>query len=138
MEAGQCSAFFVPGRGVLVRDARTLSSDPDWKYVNVRRTLLFIDGSIDVRTQWAVFEPNGQKLRDGIRQSVEGFLCNQWKSGGLLDTIPKEAFFVRCDHSTMTQNDMDDRRVVCLVGVATHEPTEFVISRIGQKTAAAT
>jgi len=124
-----------PGRGHRVWGGRTLSSDPEWKYVNVRRYFLYLERSIEKSTQWAVFEPNGEALWGNIRSAVEDFLFNEWKNGRLLGGTPKEAYFVRCDRSTMTQNDIDNGRMVCVVGVAALTPAEFVIFRIGQKTA---
>ncbi|AKU14545.1 putative tail sheath protein [Azoarcus sp. CIB] len=123
------------GRGHRVWGGRTLSSDPEWKYVNVRRYFLYLERSIEKSTQWAVFEPNGEALWANIRTSVEDFLFTEWRNGRLLGGTPKEAYFVRCDRSTMTQNDIDNGRMVCLVGVAALKPAEFVIFRIGQKTA---
>jgi phage tail sheath protein FI len=73
-----------------------------------------------------------------VRQTITDFLFNEWKNGALLGSKPEEAFFVRCDRSTMTQNDLDNGRLVCLIGVAAIKPAEFVIFRIGQKTADAT
>ncbi|GAB4191669.1 MAG: hypothetical protein OHK0022_05520 [Roseiflexaceae bacterium] len=126
---------FLSGRGYRVWGARTVSSDPEWKYVNVRRYFNYLEASIDRGSQWAVFEPNGERLWDNIRATIEGFLYNEWVSGALLGSSPQEAFFVRCDRSTMTQNDLDNGRLICLVGVAALKPAEFVIFRIGQKTA---
>jgi phage tail sheath protein FI len=129
-----CLRFF-PNRGNRVWGARTLSSDPEWKYVNVRRYFNYLERSIDIGTQWAVFEPNGERLWANVRETISSFLVNEWRSGALLGTNPKEAFFVRCDRSTMDQNDLDNGRLVCLIGVAVVKPAEFVIFRIGQKTA---
>jgi hypothetical protein len=129
-----CLRFF-PGRGYRVWGGRTISSDPEWKYVNVRRYFNYLERSIDRGTQWAVFEPNGERLWANIRETVASFLYNEWFNGALLGGTPKEAFFVRCDRSTMTQNDLDNGRLVCLIGVAVLKPAEFVIFRIGQKTA---
>ena len=123
------------GRGYRVWGARTVSSDPKWKYVNVRRYFAYLERSIERGTQWAVFEPNGDALWANIRRMVEDFLYNEWKSGGLLGEKPEQAFFVRCDRSTMTQDDLDNGRLICLVGVAPLRPAEFVIFRIGQWTA---
>jgi phage tail sheath protein FI len=129
-----CLRFFA-GRGYRVWGARTASSDPEWKYVNVRRYFIYLEHSIDNSTQWAVFENNGPALWDNIRQTVESFLYAEWKNGALLGSKPEEAYFVRCDRTTMTQNDLDNGRMVCLIGVAVLKPAEFVIFRIGQKTA---
>lgn len=129
-----CLRYF-PGRGYRVWGARTAGSDPEIKYVNVRRYLVYLEASIDRGTQWAVFENNGPRLWANITETVEAFLYNEWVSNNLLGATPKEAFFVRCDRSTMTQNDLDNGRLICLVGVALLKPAEFVIFRIGQKTA---
>lgn len=122
------------GRGIRVWGARTLSSDPEWKYVNLRRYFIYLEHSIDHGTQWAVFEPNGEALWAKVRNAIDEFLLGQWKNGALLGSKPEEAFFVKCDRSTMTQNDLDNGRLVCLVGVAALKPAEFVIVRIGQRT----
>jgi phage tail sheath protein FI len=129
-----CLRFF-PGRGYRVWGARLASSDPEWKYVNVRRYFNYLERSVDVGTQWAVFEPNGERLWANVRETVSSFLYNEWRNGALLGANAKEAYFVRCDRSTMTQNDLDNGRMICLVGVAVIKPAEFVIFRIGQKTA---
>ncbi|HEY6814618.1 MAG TPA: phage tail sheath subtilisin-like domain-containing protein [Croceibacterium sp.] len=125
----------LPNRGIRVWGARTISSDPEWKYVNIRRYFLYLEASIDRGTQWAVFEPNGERLWANVRTTISDFLYNEWINGALLGTTPKEAFFVQCDRSTMTQNDLDNGRLICLIGVAAIKPAEFVIFRIGQKTA---
>jgi len=126
---------YLSGRGYRVWGARLASSDPEWKYVSDRRYFNYLEASIDRGTQWAVFEPNGERLWANIRQTIEDFLYNEWRNGALLGTTVEQAFFVRCDRSTMTQNDLDNGRLVCLIGVAIIKPAEFVIFRIGQKTA---
>ena len=126
---------YFEGRGYRVWGARTISSDPEWKYVNLRRYFAFLERSIDRGTQWAVFESNGEALWGNVRRTIEDFLFNEWKSGHLLGTKPEDAYFVKCDRSTMTQNDLDNGRMVCLIGVAPLRPAEFVIFRIGQWTA---
>jgi uncharacterized protein len=126
----------MPGLGMRVSGGRTLSVDPEWKYVNLRRYFLYLERSIEKGTQWAAFEPNGEPLWDYVRRTVGDFLCNEWRSGALLGRSPNEAYFVRCDRSTMTQNDLDEGRLVFLIGVAPLRPAEFVIFRISQKTAA--
>jgi len=125
---------FFEGRGHRVWGARTMSSDPEWKYVNVRRLFNFIEHSIDKGTQWAVFEPNNNRLWDNIRRTIEDFLLVLWRDGALLGAKPEDAYFVRCDRSTMTQNDLDNGRLICLIGIAPVKPAEFVIFRIGQWT----
>ncbi|MBN1608919.1 MAG: phage tail sheath family protein [Polyangiaceae bacterium] len=133
-EGVNCFRYFE-GRGYRLWGARTVSSDPEWKYVNLRRYFAFLEHSIDVGTQWVVFESNGPALWANVRRTVESFLFNEWKSGHLLGEKPEFAYFVRCDRSTMTQNDLDNGRLVCLIGVAPLRPAEFVIFRIGQFTA---
>jgi len=135
-ESINCLRFFF-GRGYRVWGARTASSDPEWKYVNIRRYFIYLEHSIDRSTQWAVFEPNGQRLWTNITDTVLAFLYNEWRSGALLGSTPEQAYFVRCDRSTMTQADLDNGRLICEIGVAAIKPAEFVIFRIGQKTAEA-
>lgn len=135
-EGVNCLRFFS-GRGNLVWGARTMTDDPEWKYVSVRRYFAYLERSIDLGTQWAVFESNGDALWANVRRTIEDFLLSEWKSNALLGTDPKQAFFVRCDRSTMSQNDLDNGRLVCHIGVAVVKPAEFVIFRIGQWTASA-
>jgi phage tail sheath protein FI len=125
---------FFPGRGYRVWGARTLSSDTSWKYINVRRLFIFVEESIDEGTQWVVFEPNDEPLWARVRQTIENFLNTVWRSGALEGTKPNEAFFVKCDRTTMTQADIDNGRLICLIGIAPVKPAEFVIFRIQQKT----
>ncbi|MDV3456319.1 phage tail sheath subtilisin-like domain-containing protein [Sphingomonas sp. HF-S4] len=133
-EGINCFRFFE-GRGMRLWGARTMSSDPEWKYVNLRRYFAYLERSIDKGTQWAVFEPNGERLWANVRSTIQDFLLNEWQNGALLGDKPDKAFFVKCDRSTMSQNDLDNGRLVCLVGVAPLRPAEFVIFRIGQWTA---
>ncbi|ELZ04082.1 phage tail sheath protein FI [Natrialba chahannaoensis JCM 10990] len=122
------------GRGIRVWGARTTSSDPEWKYLNVRRLFLFIEQSIDEGTQWSVFEPNDKDLWARIRQSAENFLTTVWREGGLQGSTADEAFYVRCGEETMTQDDIDNGRLIVEIGVAPVKPAEFVIFRISQDT----
>jgi uncharacterized protein len=133
-EGINCLRFFE-GRGFRVWGARTTTSDPEWKYVNIRRYFAFLERSIERGTQWAVFEPNGPRLWANIQRTVEDFLYNEFVSNHLAGRTPAQAYFVRCDETTMTQNDRDNGRLICLIGVAPLHPAEFVIFRIGQKTA---
>ncbi|MDM0011733.1 phage tail sheath subtilisin-like domain-containing protein [Variovorax sp. J22P168] len=126
---------YLSGRGYRVWGARLASSDPEWKYVSDRRYFNYLESSIDRGTQWAVFEPNGERLWANVRQTISDYLYNEWRGGALLGSTTEEAFFVRCDRTTMTQNDLDNGRLICLIGVAIIKPAEFVIFRIGQKTA---
>lgn len=126
-----------PGRGIRVWGARTIASNTLWRYVNVRRLFLFIEESLDEGTQWVVFEPNDRALWNRVKQSISNFLFGLWKEGALMGTTPEEAFFVKCDETTMTRKDIDIGRLVCEVGVAPTKPAEFVIIRIAQLTASA-
>lgn len=130
--------FRSDGRGIRVWGARTMSSDPEWKYVNVRRLFLFIEESIDEATQWVVFEPNHEPLWAAITRNITNFLISVWRSGALMGITQEEAFFVKCDRTTMTQDDIDNGRLICYIGVAPVKPAEFVIFRISQKTLEAT
>ncbi len=119
-----------PGKGILIWGARTTSEDQEWKYVNVRRLLIFIEQSLYQGLRWVVFEPNGAALWAKVRKAVEVFLLNVWRSGALSGKKPEEAFFVHCDRNTMTQSDIDSGRVIGLVGVAPLRPAEFILFRI--------
>jgi phage tail sheath protein FI len=120
------------GRGIRVWGARTISSDPLWKYINVRRLFIYLEKSIGNGTQWVVFEPNNEKLWARVKQAITQFLTTVWKSGALMGKTPEEAFFVKCDRSTMTQDDIDNGRLIVIIGVAPTKPAEFVIFRIAQ------
>jgi hypothetical protein len=126
-----------PGRGTRVWGARTLADDPQWKYVNVRRLFLYLEESMDEGTQWAVFENNDERLWARVRQSLSNFLTTAWRDGALMGTTPEEAFYVTCDRTTMTQDDIDNGRLIAEVGVAPVKPAEFVIVRISQSTGTA-
>ncbi len=121
-----------PGRGILVWGARTSSLDPSWKYVNVSRLFIFVEKSIKEGIRWAVFEPNNERLWSRVKQTVDQFLTTVWRTGALMGTTADQAFFVRCDRTTMTQDDIDNGRLVVLVGIAPTKPAEFVIFRIAQ------
>jgi hypothetical protein len=129
-----CLRFF-PDRGYRVWGARTATSDTEFMYVNVRRYLIYLEHSIDNSTQWAVFENNGPALWARVHDAVDSFLYSEYQQGNLLGSSPAEAYFVRVDRTTMTQNDLDNGRMICLIGVALLKPAEFVIFRIGQFTA---
>ncbi len=122
----------LPGRGHRVWGARTISTDPEWKYVNVRRLFIYLEESIEKSTQWVVFEPNNENLWSRVKATVTQFLTRVWRDGALMGTTPEEAFFVKCDRSTMTQDDIDKGRLIVLVGVAPLKPGEFMIFRIAQ------
>jgi phage tail sheath protein FI len=122
-------------RGIRVFGGRVITSDSDWKYVNVRRLLIFIEASIDRGLQWVVFEPNAEPLWARVRRSISNFLTLVWRNGALEGTKVEEAYFVKCDRTTMTQTDIDSGRLIVMVGVAPVKPAEFVIVRIGLWTA---
>jgi phage tail sheath protein FI len=129
--------FRAASRGFRIWGARVITSDPDFKYVPVRRLLIFLEESIDEGLQCAVFEPNAEPLWARVRRSISDFLRVVWRNGALEGVTEEQAFFVRCDRTTMTQTDIDNGRLICLVGVAPVKPAEFVIIRIGLKTAEA-
>jgi len=116
---------------------RVIRSDRDWKYVNVRRLPTYIEASIEQGTKWVVFEPNDEALWAHLRRSVSDFLTMVWRDGGLQGEMLEEAFFVKCDRTTMTQSDLDAGRLVLVIGIAPVKPAEFVIIRVGQWTASA-
>jgi hypothetical protein len=121
------------GRGNRLWGARMATSDNEYKYVNIRRYLAYLERSIDQGTQVFVFENNGADLWRNVRRTIGSFLKNEWRSNRLMGTTPEQAYFVKCDRSTMTQNDIDNGRLICEIGVALFRPAEFVIFRIGQK-----
>jgi phage tail sheath protein FI len=124
-----------PGRGIRVWGARTLSTNPLWKYVSVRRLFIFLERSIDQGTQWAVFEPNDEPLWERIKDDVRQFLRGLWRDGALMGATENQAFMIACDRSTMTQDDIVNGRLICEIGVAPLRPAEFIVFRIYQATA---
>ena len=127
--------FRPNNRSIRVWGGRVITSDPDWKYVNVRRLLIFIEKSIDIGLQWVVFEPNADPLWARVRRTISMFLTGLWRDGALEGATREEAYFVKCDRTTMTQADIDNGRLIVVVGVAPVKPAEFVIIRIGLWTA---
>jgi phage tail sheath protein FI len=121
-----------PGRGIRVWGARTLSSDPSWRYLNVRRLFNYLEESILNGTQWVVFEPNDDALWARIRRTISAFLVNEWRKGALFGLTPDEAFYVRCDRETNPAESIDIGQVICEVGVAPVKPAEFVVFRLAQ------
>ena len=124
-----------PGRGIRVWGARTISSNGLWKYVNVRRLFIYVEESIKASTSWVVFEPNSETLWSRVTRTIETFLATCWRDGALAGSSPDQAFFVECGPTTMTQDDIDNGRLICQIGIAPVKPAEFVIFRITQKTA---
>jgi phage tail sheath protein FI len=123
-----------PGAGIVVWGARTLSADAQWKYINVRRLLLFIEESIEQGTQWVVFEPNDRSLWAKVKRDVSSFLSVVWQGGALFGATPQEAFFVKVDDENNPPEVRDLGRLIIDVGVAPVKPAEFVVFRIAQKT----
>ncbi|HLI16315.1 MAG TPA: phage tail sheath family protein [Acidimicrobiales bacterium] len=121
-----------PGRGIRVWGARTLSSDPAWRYINVRRLFNYLEESILGGTDWVVFEPNDRALWAKIRRTIAAFLVNEWRKGALFGSTPNEAFFVKCDDETNPAEGIDAGQVVCEIGVAPVKPAEFVVFRLSQ------
>jgi phage tail sheath protein FI len=124
-----------PGRGIRVWGARTLSSNTLWKYVSVRRLFIFLERSIYEGTQWVVFEPNDDGLWKRVKDTIKLFLRSQWRGGALFGRTEEEAFFITCDRTIMSQDDVLNGRLICEIGIAPVRPAEFVIFRIFQHTA---
>ena len=121
-----------PGRGIRLWGARTLSSDPAWRYLNVRRLFNYLEESILEGTNWVVFEPNDEALWAKIRRTIAAFLVQEWRAGALFGSTPDEAFYVKCDSETNPSEGIDAGQVVCEIGVAPVKPAEFVIFRLAQ------
>jgi len=122
------------GQGIRVWGARTTSSNGLWKYVNVRRLFIFLEESIKNGTNWVVFEPNDEQLWARVQRTIDAFLTRVWRDGALMGGSPSEAFYINIGRSTMTQDDIDNGRLICVIGVSPVKPAEFVIFRITQKT----
>jgi len=131
--AGVNAIAFFKDAGIRIWGARTLSiTDPEWRYVNVRRLFNMIEDSIGSGTRWVVFEPNDQSTRNSVARDCRAFLTLQWRSGALVGKTPDEAFFVKCDEENNPTDVVDAGRLVVDIGVAPSKPAEFVIFRIGQ------
>jgi phage tail sheath protein FI len=120
------------GRGIRVWGARTLSSDPAWRYINIRRLFNYLEESILEGTEWSVFEPNDYALWAKIRRTIASFLVNEWRKGALFGLTPDQAFYVKCDEETNPAESIDAGMVVCEVGIAPVKPAEFVIFHLSQ------
>lgn len=123
----------VPGSGFVVWGARTFGSDASWRYVPVRRMAIFLRASIYYGIQWAVFEPNDEPLWAALRLNIRSFMLTQFRAGAFQGSKPDDAFFVKCDSSTTTQQDIDNGVVNILVGFAPLKPAEFVVVKLSQK-----
>ncbi|MHA6485329.1 phage tail sheath subtilisin-like domain-containing protein [Paenibacillus sp. strain BS8-2] len=122
------------GQGIRVWGARTASSNPLWKYINVRRLFIFLESSIKNGSNWVVFEPNTEQLWARVQRTIDAFLTRVWRDGALAGTSPSEAFYINIGRDTMTQDDIDNGRLICVIGVAPVKPAEFVVFRMTQKT----
>jgi uncharacterized protein len=121
-----------PGRGIRVYGARTVSSNPDWRYINVRRLMIMIEEAVDQSTQWAVFEPNNFNLRRLLILSVSSFLETVWRGGALVGATAAEAFYVKCDETNNPPRVVDRGQIIIDIGVAPTHPAEFIIFRVGR------
>ena len=124
----------LPGRGILVWGARTMSTaeDPEWRYINIRRLVNFVSESILEGTQWAVFEPDDATLWTQLQISVTNFLTRIWRDGALSGATPREAFYVKCDEGTNPPELVEAGQVTVEIGIAPVRPAEFVVFRISQ------
>ncbi len=122
---------FMSG-AIRIWGARTLSSDPSWRYINVRRLFIMVEVSIERATQWVVFEPNDHRLWKRVTRTIASFLTLMWRNGALMGTAPEQAFFVKCDAETNPPEVVDAGQLICEIGLAPVKPAEFVIFRIGQ------
>ncbi|MCY0931970.1 phage tail sheath subtilisin-like domain-containing protein [Streptomyces sp. H27-H1] len=121
-----------PGQGIRVWGARTLSSDPEWRYLNVRRLFNFVETSILQGTNWVVFEPNDPKLWDSVKRTITMFLRGVWRDGALYGRTPDDAFYVKCDTENNPEDSRDRGVLTVEVGIAAVKPAEFVVFRISQ------
>jgi len=122
-----------PNMGIRVWGARTLTSDPAWRYVNVRRLFNYIEESIEENTQWVVFEPNDEDLWERVKRDITAFLTRVWRSGALFGATPDEAFYVKCDRETNPPETRDVGQLIVEIGLAPVKPAEFVVFRFTQK-----
>jgi phage tail sheath protein FI len=129
--AVNCIRAFA-GQGIRVWGARTLSSDPEWRYLNVRRLFNFVEESILSGTNWVVFEPNDPKLWDSVKRTVTMFLRRVWRDGALFGRVPAEAFYVKCDEENNPPENRDAGILTVEIGIAPVKPAEFVVFRISQ------
>jgi uncharacterized protein len=117
---------------IRIWGARTLSTDPSWRYINVRRLFIMVESSIERATQWVVFEPNDHRLWKRVQRTIASFLTLLWRNGALMGTAPEQAFYVKCDEETNPPEVVDIGQLIVEIGLAPVKPAEFVIFRIGQ------
>jgi len=130
------SKYLVPG--VYVEEIATTTiptPDASTRKLDVRSYVNKLEASIDLGTQWAVFEPNDERLWAKLRATIENLLTTEWRNGKLVGSASKDAFFVRCDRSSMTQDDLAKGRLICVIGVAVTKPAEFVIFNVSKNVA---
>jgi uncharacterized protein len=120
------------GMGVRVWGARTLSSDPAWRYINVRRLFNYVEKSIERGTQWVVFEPNDMNLWERVKRDISAFMTGVWREGALFGATPAQAFFVKCDEELNPPDVRDRGQLIIEIGFAPVKPAEFVIFRFQQ------
>ena len=125
--------MFLPERdGIRLTGARTLARSSELRQLSVARLMAVLRLSLERELDWVVFEPNGEALWGEVRRMVHAFLTRLYEAGAFVGATTKEAFFVRCDPTTMTRNDLDQGRFICLVGVAPAEPLEYLILEIAR------
>jgi phage tail sheath protein FI len=122
----------MQGGGIRIWGARTLSSDPSWRYINVRRLFIMVETSIERATQWVVFEPNDHRLWKRVTRTISAFLTLVWRQGALFGETPEKAFYVKCDEETNPPETIDIGQLIVEIGMCPVKPAEFVIFRIGQ------
>ena len=122
----------MQGGGIRIWGARTLSTDPSWRYINVRRLFIMVETSIERATQWVVFEPNDHRLWKRVTRTIASFLTLVWRQGALFGETPEKAFYVKCDEETNPPETIDVGQLIVEIGLAPVKPAEFVIFRIGQ------
>jgi uncharacterized protein len=126
------NAIRFMNNAIRIWGARTLSTDPSWRYINVRRLFIMVESSIERATQWVVFEPNDHRLWKRVQRTISSFLTLLWRNGALMGTSPEQAFYVKCDDETNPPEVIDAGQLVVEIGLAPVKPAEFVIFRIGQ------
>jgi phage tail sheath protein FI len=124
----------VPGAGIVIMGGRTLDNTPNNRYINLRRSLIYIEKSMNDLTSFALFENNDSALWSQINATLNSFLFSYWNAGGLRGTNPGQAFFVKCDSTNNSFTEIQSGRVNIEVGVALEYPAEFVVIKIGQLT----
>ena len=122
-----------PGLDLRVLGARTLSSDPSWRFINVRRLVMMVMKAIDISSQWAVFEPNDAATRTRLGQTLSEFFQQLWQRGALVGTTPAQAFAVRCDEVNNPPDLRADGELIADVAIAPSQPFEYVVLRLGRQ-----